>query len=78
MGTIEDFKQNLIHAQPRWAQIYELVVGLPAWVYLAVRFFKGDDLLAFPLSVKIAVGLFVSAVLLQMAMFFRAFWRMDA
>jgi len=75
--TTEEFQRNLWRSQPRWARLYEAAFGIPAWLFLMVRMFTAQDPLATAMAVKIAIGLFVSAALLQLTMFIRAFWKMD-
>jgi len=72
-----EFQQAMWAAHPRWAKIYLYGVGVPAWLYLMVHQFSAADPLSFGMREKIAVGLFFSAVLVQMAVLFRGFWRMD-
>jgi hypothetical protein len=72
-----EFHQALWAAHPRWAKIYLYAVGVPSWLYLMLHQFMAKDPLSFGIAEKVAVGLFFSAAVVQMAVLFRAFWRMD-
>ena len=72
-----EFQSALWAGHPRWAKLYLYLVGVPAWLFLMIHEFTAEDPLSFGAAEKIAVGLFFSAVMIQMAVLFRAFWRMD-
>ncbi|MES2136190.1 MAG: hypothetical protein V4502_03910 [Pseudomonadota bacterium] len=72
-----EFRGAMWNAHPRWAKVYLYIIGVPSWLFLAIHQFAADDPLKFGAAEKVALGLFVSAVVVQMAVLFRAFWRMD-
>ena len=74
--TLREFRKELWEAHPRWAKLYLWSVGLPAWTVLAYRSVTGDAMMDGAID-KVALGSFLSAVLVQMAVLFRGFWRND-
>ena len=80
MSWFEDnvrFRRAIWDVHPKWAKVYLYAVGIPAWLYLMIHQFAAADPLHLGSLEKVAIGLFASAVLVQMAVLFRAFWRMD-
>jgi hypothetical protein len=75
-GSWKDFMKALDEAQPRWCKIYIGVIGLPAWLYLGYRAATANLLEPDTLD-YVAVVAFASSSVIQMAVFFRAFWRHD-
>lgn len=78
IGSMKEFRKALDDARPRWAKFYIWLIGVPAWSYLAYRAVTAPKELLQPGELdKLAVVAFASAVIVQMAVLFRAFWRMD-
>ena len=82
MKTLQDSDpRSLQEAQwlalPNWARLYMLCIGLPSWGWLAwVRFHDNID----PIEVfsgRVALALFVSAVILNIVLVARAYWRRE-
>ena len=74
--TLQEFRQAIDDAHPRWAKIYIWAVGVPAWLYMAYRVFTADKFEIGSLD-KVAAAAFASAVLVSIFILFRAFWRND-
>lgn len=68
---MKEFRKAVDRAQPRWAKVYMWVVGVPAWAYWAYRAVATNTFFT------AAFIVFMSAVAVQTAVIFRAFWRND-
>ena len=75
-GSMKELRKALDDAQPRWAKIYMWVIGAPAWGYLVYHSITSDSYELGQVGV-IAFIAFMTAVAVQMAVLFRAFWRGD-
>ena len=75
-GSLKEFRKALDDAHPRWAKIYIWLIGVPAWGYLTYHTLTSKSFEFGQLGV-IAFIAFMSAVAVQMAVLFRAFWRND-
>ena len=75
-GSIREFRKAVDDAHPLWAKFYMWLIGASAWTYLAYRAFT-HDLLQLRALDKVALATFVSAVIVQKGVLFRAFWRND-
>jgi len=72
---MREFRQAFWQAHPSWTKLYILLVGVPAWavMFYQVAIAESPDSVAF----EIALAVFGSAALLQIAIFFWATSRCD-
>lgn len=73
---MKEFRKALDDAHPLWAKIYIWVIGVPAWGYLTYHAVTSDSPELGQLGVIAFIAL-MSAAAVQLAVLFRAFWRMD-